>query len=250
MNKLQGKRAVITGGNSGIGFATAEAFLAAGAEVIITGRNPLSVAEAVNKLGAGAHGIVSDAGRVEDLDKLAKQVEAVFPRIDILFYNAGVVKFIPVADMPKADFDDMMNINFRGAFFTVQQLLPLLHDGGNIIFNGTMFAHRTLPGNSVYGASKAALLLLSNTLALELAGRKIRVNTLSPGPIGTPIYGKMGMTEEQLTALAGSVTSKIPLARFGEAAEIAQAAVFLASDAASFVNGTEFTVDGGASQNW
>jgi len=250
MKKLSGKTAVITGGNSGIGFATAAAFLAEGAEVVITGRNPDSVAEAVKNLGGGAHGIVSDAERMEDLDNLAKQVKAIFPRVDILFYNAGVVKFIPVADTPKAAFNDMMNINFRGAFFTVQELLPLLNDGGNIIFNGTMFAHRTLPGNSVYGASKAALLHLSNTLALELAGRKIRVNTLSPGPIGTPIYGKMGLNEEQLSALAASVTAKIPLARFGDAAEIAQAAVFLASDAASFVNGTELTVDGGASQNW
>jgi NAD(P)-dependent dehydrogenase (short-subunit alcohol dehydrogenase family) len=250
MSKLVNKTALITGGNSGIGFATAAAFLAEGAQVIITGRNQARVAEAVDQLGKGAHGIVSDAGNLADVHALPQKVKAIFPRLDILFFNAGVAQFAPFSEMPAEVFDANFNINFRGAFFTTQQLLPLINDGGSIIFNGTVLANRTMAGNAAYGASKAALVHLTKTLAVELADRKIRVNTVSPGGISTPIYSKLGMNEEELNAFAGGFIPKIPLERFGEAAEIAKPVVFLASDESSYVTGSEFTVDGGTAVQW
>lgn len=251
MSKLTGKTALITGGNSGIGYATAELFLAEGAQVVITGRNPEAVREAVAKLGKNAHGIVSDAGKIEDLQTLRKAVEAKgITALDIIFYNAGVAQFAPVAEMDQSVFDANMNINFRGAFFTVQTLLPILKDGGSIVFNGTVLGHRTMAGNAAYGASKAALIHLAKTIGVELAGRKIRANTVSPGAIATPIYQKLGMDEEQLGAFAAGFIPKIPLARFGEASEIAKAVLFLASDDSSYVTGAELLVDGGTVVQW
>jgi NAD(P)-dependent dehydrogenase (short-subunit alcohol dehydrogenase family) len=251
MNKLQGKLAVITGGNSGIGYATAEAFIAEGAKVIITGRNAEAVAEAAKNLGSGTIGIVNDAAKMEDLRLIDNQIKAQgIEKIDILFYNAGVAQFAPVSDMTLETFNNNMNINFRGAFFTVQSLLPMLNDGGSIIFNGTFLGHSTMAGNSAYGASKAALIHLAKTLGVELAGRKIRANTVSPGAISTPIYSKLGMNDEQLSAFAAGFIPKIPMARFGEAAEIAKAVVFFASDDSSYVTGAELLVDGGTGVQW
>jgi NAD(P)-dependent dehydrogenase (short-subunit alcohol dehydrogenase family) len=251
MNKLQGKVAVITGGNSGIGYATAEAFIAEGAKVVITGRNGEAVAEAAKSLGSGTIGIVSDAAKMTDLRSIDNALKAQgIEKVDILFYNAGVAQFAPVSDMSLDVFEANMNINFRGAFFTVQSLLPLFNDGASIIFNGTFLGHSTMAGNAAYGASKAALIHLAKTLAIELAGRKIRANTISPGAISTPIYSKLGMNDEQLSAFAAGFIPKIPMARFGEAAEIAKAAVFFASDDASYVTGAELLVDGGTAVQW
>jgi NAD(P)-dependent dehydrogenase (short-subunit alcohol dehydrogenase family) len=251
MNKLQGKVAVITGGNSGIGYATAEAFIAEGAKVVITGRNTEAVAEAAKNLGSGTIGIVSDAAKMTDLRSIDNVLKANgVEKVDILFYNAGVAQFAPVSDMSLDVFEANMNINFRGAFFTVQSLLPLFNDGASIIFNGTFLGHSTMVGNAAYGASKAALIHLAKTLAIELAGRKIRANTISPGAISTPIYSKLGMNDEQLGAFAAGFIPKIPMARFGEAAEIAKAAVFFASDDASYVTGAELLVDGGTAVQW
>jgi NAD(P)-dependent dehydrogenase (short-subunit alcohol dehydrogenase family) len=251
MHKLTGKVAVVTGGNSGIGYATAEAFIAEGAQVIITGRNPEAIADAARQLGSGTVGIVNDASKMEDLRAIDQQIKAKgIEKVDILFYNAGVAQFAPVSDMSLETFDNNMNINFRGAFFTVQSLLPMLNEGGSIIFNGTFLGHSTMAGNSAYGASKAALIHLAKTLSVELAGRKIRANTVSPGAISTPIYSKLGMNDEQLSAFAAGFIPKIPMSRFGEAAEIAKAAVFFASNDSSYVTGAELLVDGGTGVQW
>jgi NAD(P)-dependent dehydrogenase (short-subunit alcohol dehydrogenase family) len=245
MSKLKGKSAVITGGNSGIGFATAELFINEGARIIITGRREEAVKEAVQKLGNGAQGIVSDAGKMSDVNALYKKVSAVFPVIDILFVNAGVGLFAPFDQVTEELFDANLNINFKGAFFTIQKLLPLVKDGGSIILNSTILVHSGLATASAYAASKGAVLSLNKTLAAELASRSIRVNSISPGPINTPIYSKMGMAEEELRQFAAGVQAKIPLNRFGEASDIAHAALFLASDDSRFLTGSEITVDGG-----
>lgn len=245
MSKLKGKTAVITGGNSGIGFSTAELFAKEGARVIITGRREDAVKEAVQKLGNGVQGIVSDAGRMDDVNLLHKKVSATFSSLDILFVNAGVGLFAPFDQVTEDLFDANMNINFKGAFFTIQKLLPLLKDGGVIILNSTILVHSGLATASAYAASKGAVLSLNKTLAAELAGRNIRVNSISPGPINTPIYSKMGMPQEALQEFAAGVQAKVPLNRFGEPSDIAHAALFLASDESRFLTGSEITVDGG-----
>lgn len=247
MNKLSGKTVVITGGNSGIGFATAQLFLQEGAKVIITGRNAQAVEEAVKKLGTGAHGVVSDAGNMAAVNELPQKITALSSNIDVLFINAGVGLFAPFDQTTEELYDANMNINFKGAFFTAQKLLPLLPDGASIIFNSTILVHSGLATTSAYSASKGAVLSLAKTLAVELADRKIRVNTISPGPIATPIYGKMGMQEDALQEFAAGVQAKIPLQKFGQSEEVAKAALFLATDESSFMTGTEIRVDGGKS---
>lgn len=248
MQKLKGKTAVITGGNSGIGFATAKLFLAEGATVIITGRNEKAIKDAVAALGINAHGIVSDAGKTEDLNKLHSKVLSLTSKVDILFANAGVALLAPFEQITEDLFDSQLNINFKGAFFTIQKLLPLVPEGGSIILNSTILVHCGLETAASYSASKGAVLSLTKTLAIELASKNIRVNSISPGPINTPIYGKNGWPEEALQQFAESVQAKIPLKRFGEADDIAKAALFLASsDDSGFVTGSELVVDGGKS---
>ena len=247
MSKLKGKTAVITGGNSGIGFATAQLFLQEGARVIITGRNEKAIQEAASKLGKGAYALLSDAGNMRDLDRLPREVTNISPVVDILFANAGVGLFVPFADTSEELFDANMDINFKGAFFTVQKLLPMIPDGGSIILNSTILVHAGMETSAAYSASKGAVLSLSKTLAAELASRNIRVNSISPGPISTPIYSKMGMPEDVLNEFAAGVQAKIPLKRFGAAEDIAHAALFLASSDSSFMTGSEILVDGGKS---
>lgn len=245
MKDLKNKVAVITGGNSGIGFATAQELLAHEARVLITGRNPAAVKEAVAALGGGAEGFVADQGSLADAAKLADYVKEHYGKADVLFVNAGVGRFSPVADTSEADFDEIMNINFKGAFFTTQYLLPVLNEGGNIIFLSSINAVSGMPGASVYSASKAAMNSLARTLARELAGRNIRVNIVNPGPIITPILDKTGHPAEELDALRSRMRSSVPLGRMGEAAEVAKLVRFLASADASFVTGAEINVDGG-----
>lgn len=196
MTRLQDKVAVITGGNSGIGFATAQEFIAQGARVVITGRNAPAVQEAVAKLGDQAVGVVSDIGSMADVHKLADQVRAHHPRIDVLFVNADVAFFAPIAQVDEAFFDQQFNINVKGAYFTIQQLLPLLNDNGAIILTASTAAHQRAAGMSVYAATKAALTTFARTLSTELLDRKIRVNVISPGPVATPILSKTGMSVE------------------------------------------------------
>lgn len=245
MSKLTGKVALITGGNSGIGFATAQQFLTEGATVIITGRRKDALDEAVAQLGPNAKGIISDAGNMADVNALPEKVAALTNRVDVLFVNAGVALFAPFDQTTEETFDANVDINFKGAFFTVQKLLPLIPNGGAVILNTTVLVHVGLATAASYSASKGALLSLNKTLAIELANRNIRVNAIAPGPINTPIYGKMGMDEASLSAFAEGVRTQIPLQRFGEASDIAQVALFLASDDSRFLTGSEITVDGG-----
>lgn len=247
MNRLQGKVAVITGGNSGIGFATAKVFIEEGAQVIITGRNAEAVEKAVAELGSAAKGIVSDTANMKDILKLQAQVAAIHPVIDILFLNAGVAKFVPIEAVDEAIFDEQFNINVKGSYFTIQQLLPILKDGSSILLNTSINAHIGMANASIYGASKAAQLTLIRNLSAELVGRKIRVNAVSPGPITTPFFGKIGLNEEQQAATATSLLSSVPAGRFGDPEEIAKIALFLASEDSTFLLGTEIIADGGMS---
>lgn len=249
MNRLQDKVAVITGGNSGIGFATAQQFIAEGAQVVITGRNPQAVQEAVAQLGSQALGVVSDAANLADVYQLAEQVRAHHAQLDVLFVNAGVSFSAPFAQVDEAHFDAQFNINLKGAYFTIQQLLPLLRDGGSIILNASATVHQAFPGISVYVATKAALASLAQTLSLELLDRRIRVNTVSPGPIVTPInkkmFDKLGMSAEAQEQAAAGYAQVVPMKRIGQPQEIASIVTFLASDDSSFVIGEEIVAGGG-----
>ncbi|MGI4874091.1 MAG: SDR family oxidoreductase [Janthinobacterium lividum] len=244
MNRLQNKVAVITGGNSGIGFATAQEFIAQGARVVITGRNAAAVQEAVAQLGSQAVGIVSDAASMADLRQLAGQMQAHHARIDVLFVNAGVSYSAPIAQVDEAHFDTQFNINVKGAYFTIQQLLPLVNDGGSIILNSSATVHQAFPDISVYVATKAAIASFARTFSVELLPRRIRVNAISPGPVATPIYDKMIPAEFREQAAAG-FTEAVPMKRFGRPQEIATIATFLASDDSSFVIGEEIIAGGG-----
>ena len=245
MNRLQNKVAVITGGNSGIGFATAQEFIAQGAQVVITGRNAQAVQEAVARLGDQARGVVSDAASMSDLHQLAEKVKAAHSRFDILFVNAGVAYFAPIAQVDEAHFDSQFNTNVKGAYFTIQRLLPLLNDGGSIILTASTAAHLGMAGASVYAATKAALTTFARTLSAELLDRKIRVNVISPGPIDTPIITKMGMPAEMQAQLAAGLIEQVPMKRLGDPKEIATVATFFASDDSSFVTGEEIIAGGG-----
>jgi NAD(P)-dependent dehydrogenase (short-subunit alcohol dehydrogenase family) len=247
MKKLAGKTAVITGGNSGIGLATAHEFIAQGAKVIITGRNPKALNDAVAQLGDNAYAIASDMGDMQQIKKLNQQVKAIIPGIDIIFINAGIGKFNRVESMTEEMFDEIMDINFKGAYFSLQQLLSLVNNGGSIIINASINAHIGMAGASVYAASKAAILSLAKNLSTELLPRKIRVNAISPGPVGTPLHSseKLGINKEQLKSMDEDTVKRVPLGRYGTAEEIAKIVTFFASDDSSFILGAELIVDGG-----
>ena len=246
--KLQNKIAVITGGNSGIGLATAHEFKAQGARVIIIGRKPDAVTAAAKEVGGDTLGLVADVSKVAELDAAFQIIREKFGRIDVLFANAGVAKFAPLADVTEAFFLEQVAINVKGAYFTAQKALPLLSEGASVIFTSSTVSHFGMPGSSVYSMTKAALINLAKSLAIELAPKKIRVNVVSPGPISTPIFGKMGLPEAAMNELGGAILAQVPLARFGEASEIAKAVTYLASSDAAYVTGTELLVDGGMAQ--
>lgn len=249
MKKLSNKIAVITGGNSGIGFATAQEFIAQGAKVIITGRNQKSIDQAVAELGENAFGIVNDSGDISQVNNLGNQVKAIAEKIDIVFINAGVGQFNTADQMSESMFDWIMGVNFKGQYFSLQQLLPLVNDGGSIILNTSINAHIGMAGASVYAASKAALLSLAKNLSAELLPRKIRVNAVSPGPVVTPLHSaaKLNITEEQLSQMGEGITSQVPIGRFGRVEELAKIVTFFASDDSTFVLGAELIADGGMS---
>lgn len=243
MSDLKNKVAVVTGGTTGIGFASAQVLVDAGAQVVITGRKQQDVDSAAEKLQAT--GIVADQSSITSIEQLAGEIQQKLGAIDILFLNAGITTFSPVETASEAHYDSMMNTNVKGTFFTVQKLLPLIKDNGSIIFMASVNASLGAPGSSVYSASKAAIISISRVLAKELSPRRIRVNAISPGPIETPLYGKLGLTDEQLKGFGNVLSNRVLLGRFGQANEIANVVKFLASDESSFINGTEITIDGG-----
>jgi NAD(P)-dependent dehydrogenase (short-subunit alcohol dehydrogenase family) len=245
MSKLTNKVAVITGANSGIGYATAQSFIQEGARVVITGRNAQAVEDAVKSLGNQAIGIVANTADTSHTERLVKEVSERFGKVDILFVNAGIAKFAPIEVSTEEFYDETMNINLRGAFFTTQKFLPILKDGASVIFNTTIANHIGMPNSAVYSASKAGLLAFSKVLASEVSARKIRVNAISPGPIATPIYNKMGFPQEQMEAMGAHLQSKTLLTRFGTADEVAKTALFLASDDSAYITGAEIVIDGG-----
>jgi NAD(P)-dependent dehydrogenase (short-subunit alcohol dehydrogenase family) len=247
MKNLENKVAIVTGGNSGIGYAAAAELAAKGAKVIITGRNKEALLKAEKELNVT--GIVADQSDLKSIDNLVDQVKTQFGKVDIVFLNAGIAAFAPVDVASEEHYDSIMNVNVKGVYFTVQKVLPILNDGGSIIFNTSVNAQLGMPGSSVYGASKAAVLSLNRIFAGELAPRKIRVNAVSPGPIETPLYGKVGLEKEEVEGLGAALGGKILLKRFGQASEVAKTISFLASDDASFITGTEIVVDGGLTVN-
>jgi NAD(P)-dependent dehydrogenase (short-subunit alcohol dehydrogenase family) len=247
MTRLQGKRTLITGGTTGIGFETARQFLAEGAKVAITGTNAKNLAAAQEALGPNVLVINSDAGNVAAQAALAQTIKNAWGGLDAVFINAGVADFRPVEAFDEAAFDRTIATNMKGPYFLVQALLPLLAKPSSIVLNTSINARIGMPSSSVYALSKAALISLARTLSGELIGRGIRVNAVSPGPVTTPIYGKLGMPAEQLQGMAQHIQSQVPLGRFGEPVEIAKAVVFLASDESTFTVGSEFVIDGGMS---
>ena len=244
--RLKGKTAVITGGTSGIGLATARAFIAQGAHVLITGQDEGRLAETGRELGSCTH--LVDVRRPADLEALRAATEAQFGRLDILFANAGVAYATPLAETDRTRFDALFDINVKGVFFTVQALAPLMPAGASIVLNTSWLDQVGTPGLSLLSATKAAVRSFTRTLAAELLAQGVRVNAVSPGATATPIHGKTGMSPEALQDFAARMTERIPLKRFGEAEEVAAAVVFLASDESRYMLGAELVVDGGFSQ--
>ncbi len=249
MSKFKNKVVVITGGNSGIGFATAKEFIAQGAKVVITGRSQTAIDEAVNQLGSNATGIRSEATNMADTEALVEQVKATFGKVDVLFVNAGVFFGEPVGGITEKTFDKVMDINFKGAIFTIEKFIPLLSEGSSVISLSSISAFITFAGTAIYAASKAALNAYTRTAAIELAPRKIRVNVITPGMVSTGLSSKAGFQDDTLKNMNTFLESKIPLRRFGQPEEIAKLAAFLASDDASFITGAEYTIDGGSAVN-
>jgi NAD(P)-dependent dehydrogenase (short-subunit alcohol dehydrogenase family) len=249
MGKLTGKTALITGGTTGIGLAAARLFHAEGARVFITGRTEKTLAEARQQLPADVIALRSDASNLADIDALVAVLGSKADRIDIAFINAGIAKFLPFESITPEIFDEMFDINIRGAYFTIQKLLPLLRKGSSVVLTTSVAADLGFATSSAYGATKAALSSLARTLSNELAPRGIRVNEVSPGPIETPIYEKMGMEAEQTAGFKHAMAGMVPLNRMGTANEVAQAALFLASDDSSFLLGSKIRIDGGLALN-
>ena len=249
MNALDGKIAVITGGSSGIGLATAKRFVEEGAQVVIIGRREKALREAAALIGKNVTTVVGDVSRLEDLDRLYTTVKNKHGHIDILFANAGAGTVAPLAAASEAHFDQTFDVNVKGMFFTVQKALPLFKDGGSIILNSSVSNVKGLPAFSAYAASKAAVRSFARSWTMELLNRKIRVNTMSPGAIETPALATTtGLTAEQAEAAVAQFTSQIPMGRRGKPEEIAAALTFLASDQSSYITGIDLAVDGGWAQ--
>jgi len=245
MSKLSGKIAVITGGNSGIGLATAKLFAREGATVVITGRRQEELDAAVSEIGSNAIGIRGDVSKLADLDKLYAEIKNRLGRIDIVFANAGIFEFAPLGSVTEEHFDKHFAINVKGLFFTIQKALPLLVDGGSVILNSSVVNTKGTAAFSVYSATKAAVRSFARTWTTDLKERRIRVNVVSPGPIETPGVSNMGLSEEQMQDFGATVAEQVPLGRFGQPEEVAQAVLFLASSDSSYIAGVDLYVDGG-----
>ena len=248
MGKLEGKIALVTGGTSGIGLATAKRFVSEGAYVFITGRRDAELAAAVKDIERNVTGVQGDVSNLGDLDHLFAQIKREKDKLDIVFANAGIAKYAPFGKITEEHYDSIFGINVKGLLFTVQKALPLMPDGASIILNASIVASRGLAANSVYSATKAAVRSFARTWTTDLKHRRIRVNAVSPGPIETPglndLVGSTGAGDQRLEMLSNSV----PLGRLGTPDEIAKAVVFLASDDSSYITGTELFVDGGFAQ--
>jgi NAD(P)-dependent dehydrogenase (short-subunit alcohol dehydrogenase family) len=245
--RLSGKKILVTGGTTGIGLEIAQRFIAEGARVALTGRNPETLADAKSAVPE-AIVIASDAGRISDQKALAARLKQEFGEVDAVVVNAGIGVFQPLEGWDESSFDRQMDTNFKGPFFLLQALAPQLSDSASIVLIASIAAHIGMAGQSVYAASKAALLTLMRNIPFEMNGRKVRVNSISPGPITTPIFGKLGLTAEAAEQFRKDIATKVPLGRFGTTREIADAAVFLASDESSYMLGSEIVIDGGLSR--
>ena len=248
MNKLEGKIAVITGGSSGIGLATAKRFVTEGAYVFITGRRQTELKVAVREIGKNVTDVQGDVSNLADLDRLYSIVKQQKGHIDILFANAGLGEFATLEKISEAHFDKTFDVNVKGLLFTVQKAVPLFRDGGSIILNSSIAASKGVEGFSVYSASKAAVRSFARTWTVDLRHHNIRVNAISPGPIDTPAFSDLMQNEEHSRQLKKDLVSNVPLRRMGTPDEVAKVATFLASDESSYVTGIELFVDGGAAQ--
>jgi NAD(P)-dependent dehydrogenase (short-subunit alcohol dehydrogenase family) len=248
MNKLEGKVALVTGGTSGIGLATAKHFVAEGSYVFVTGRRQAELDTAVNAIGENIRGVQSDVSKLADLDRLFATIEQEQGHLDVVFANAGGGEIAPLGSITEEHFDKTFNTNVKGLLFTVQKALPLLPEGASIILNASTASTVGTPAFSVYSATKAAVRSFARNWILDLKERQIRVNAISPGVVPTPGYDRLGLSDKQLQEFVTSQANTIPLGRVGTPDEIAKAVVFLASDDSSFVNGIELFIDGGMAQ--
>lgn len=249
MKRLEGKVAVVTGGNSGIGLATAQRLQEEGARVAISGRNAKTLEDAVKAIGNGVLAVQGDVAKAKDLDKLFAAVSQKLGRIDVLFVNAGIYKFVPFAATTEGLYDELFDINTKGAYFTIQKALPFLNEGASIILNTSVADETGVVNGTVYAATKAALRSFTRSIAAELVDRGIRVNAVSPGPIETPAgFERTGLPKEVIEQFVKEIVSKVPMKRIGQPHEIAGAVAFLASSDASFITGAEIPVDGGFGQ--
>jgi NAD(P)-dependent dehydrogenase (short-subunit alcohol dehydrogenase family) len=245
MSLLSGKIALVTGGTTGIGAATAHLFHAEGARVVVTGSNPATLEAARGQLPDDVVILRADARSLADAERVASEIERRFGGLDIVFLNAGIARFAPLDAVDEAFYDDLMDVNVKGVVFGLQKVLRLLRPGASVLINASAVNGKGFANTSVYSATKGAVAALVRSLAVELAPRQIRVNSISPGPIATPIFGKIGMPQAELDAWQAETVAKIPLQRLGEADEVARTALFLASSASSFITGAEIPVDGG-----
>jgi NAD(P)-dependent dehydrogenase (short-subunit alcohol dehydrogenase family) len=248
MSKLEGKIALVTGGNSGIGLATAKQFVNEGAYVFITGRREPEMAEAVKEIGRNVTGVQGDVSNLADLDRLFAQIKRDKGKLDIVFANAGIARYGPLGEITEEFYDSIFNINVKGLLFTVQKALPLMPDGASIILNASIVASKGLPSNSVYSATKAAVRSFARTWTTDLKDRRIRVNAVSPGATDTPGLSNLLASAEVGEDRMKMIFNSVPLGRLGTPDEIAKAVVFLASDDSSYITGTELFVDGGVAQ--
>ena len=243
--RFQGKVAVVTGGNSGIGLGVAKAYAREGAQVAITGRNEKTLEAAAKEIGDGTLAIQSDAGKVAEIETAMKKIKERFGRIDAMFVNAGVAKLIPFDEVTEEFFDETVNINMKGVFFTVQKAIPLMFKGSAIVLNASINAHLGMPGTTVYGATKAAVINMAKTFSRDLLEKGIRVNAVSPGPITSALLGRDGMSQEKVQEIKDWIQSQVPIKRFGTPEEIAAGVLYLTAPESAFVLGAELIIDGG-----
>jgi NAD(P)-dependent dehydrogenase (short-subunit alcohol dehydrogenase family) len=248
MNRFKDKTVLVTGASTGIGLATAQAFAAEGARVVITGRDAAALEQARTAIGGNAVAIRNDASDPAAAEALAAAIAAAGLRLDAVFINAGTAKFAAFGEVSATLWDQIFDVNVKGPYFQLQALLPLLNPGASIVLNGSINAHIGMPNASVYAASKAALISLAKNLSAELLPRGVRVNVVSPGPVTTPLYGKLGLDAKALEATAAQIQSQVPLGRFGKPEEIAATVLHLAAPESAFIVGTEIIADGGMSQ--